>query len=296
MEDNDIFGTYMTGVAKAAVKEVLADKFPSLTESQLDDLTKIVIYRNNLLKYKTRDAVLAAKLGSLAFTNKNSVARKIFVPFKKEGSKVIPLVSQERLNSYMSGISSLDSYFANNSLPSNLNLDSFSWHILDTSDKFAKFYKALGAKKSEKYIRESILGANSLNLGSGKSTIIFNPELQSSSEIEKNGRFGGQDGFAETVIHEFGHSLHRSISLLFGRSGAAREEFNRDYKEIKKQFVSEYGNQDFEEHFSEAFSKYLSSGEATPEFKQFLQKYIHNRPAQAQQSQPQAQTESNLGG
>ena len=291
-EDNDLFNTsYIRGLVKDQVKDALKNKYPNLTETQLDELTKIVIYQDKSRRY-TDNEIISSSLSRLAFTNSNSVARRVFVPFKVQGSKVVPLVPQDKVDNYMKGVNALDNYFSNNPLPANLDLDNFDWHILDTSSNFAKFYKALGNRSSEKYIRERVLGFNSLNLGTGKSIIGLNPELQSKPGGESN--FGTQDAFAETVIHEFGHSLHRSISILFGSSGPAGQDFNRDYKEIQKQFVSEYGKQNFEEHFSEAFSKYLSTGEATPEFKQFLQKYIHSRPAQARQpQQAQTQTESN---
>lgn len=265
----------MFNLVKSHLKEKLGTLYSNLSEDQLNNITKIVIYSQKS-RVLTDDELLSQGISRLAFTNTNSVAKKIFVPYKVQGSKVVPLLEQNKINNYMKGISALDNYFSNNPLPSGLDLDKIDWYILDTSDKFAKFYKALGTTRSEKYIRENVAGFNSVNLGTGKTTIGFNPELQSGKGGESN--FGTEDRYAETAIHEFAHSLHRAISLDFGKKDALskREQFNQDYAEIAKQDVGWYGKQDYMEHFSEAFSKYLSTGEATPEFKQFLQKYIHN--------------------
>jgi hypothetical protein len=242
-----------------------------------------------MLQIKKSDTgILAGAFNFLGFKNNSSVTPLIKVPFMMSGGKPVPATTKEALDGYMLGVGQLDNYFANNPLPANMDPSKLRVFIHSSSQKFAQFYKALGSKHSEKYIRERVVGFNSVDRDSlvGQSaipdfkdvtsTIGLNPELQA-GPIGAKATFEGGNSYAETITHEFGHSLHRAISFMFGMSGLAGEaDFNKAYRAIKRQFVSEYGKDSFAEHFAEAFSKYVTTGEATPEFKQFLQKYIHN--------------------
>lgn len=279
-------------VVKDLIKNKLESKYPNLTDQQLNELVRLSLYSRLYGRSGSKEATLARALSNLSFKNSSSVVPKISVPFVMSGGKPTPDVSKQALDGYMLGVGQLDNYFSNNPLPSNMDPNKLKVVIHSTAAKFAAFYRALGTKHSESYIRDRVAGFNSVDresiLSSGKlipdfaevtSTIGLNPELE--ARLGGRSTFEGGNNYAETVTHEFAHSLHRAISFMFGNnSGLSSElDFNKEYRAIKRQFVSEYGRESFAEHFAEAFSRYMANGEATPEFKQFLQKFIHKAGA-----------------
>lgn len=272
---------------KELLKDKLSEKYPNLTDQQLNNLVRLSFYSAQLSVHGSDEKILASNVALLSFVNSSSVLPRISIPHRRSDSGLVSSVSQEAIDGYKQGIDNLDDYFKDNPLPSNLSPEKLKVVIQDTPEKFARYYKVFSPKgKSEEFIKTRILGFNAIDpssiaearnvtdFASLSNTIGLNPQLQGLSTSPAT--FGGNK-YAETITHEFAHTLHRSISLYFGSGGLAGEfEFNKDYRAIKRQFVSEYGKDSFMEHFSEAFSKYVTTGEATPQFKQFLQKYIHS--------------------
>jgi hypothetical protein len=98
------------------------------------------------------------------------------------------------------------------------------------------------------------------------SVILINDEFNARTP----GEFGGENSVAETVLHEYGHSVHRALGIGWGDPSST----DPAYDAVRGQRVSNYGDNNDQEHFAETFAKYLFTGEATPEFKSFLEEQV----------------------
>ena len=101
----------------------------------------------------------------------------------------------------------------------------------------------------------------------GKSRLVLNDDLLSSDEAQTS--FGGSP-VEETIAHELGHVVHRGISPDWENEGS---QSSSGYKDIfEGEDINEYSSRSYAEHFGENFSRYLVTGEASDEFKDYLKK------------------------
>lgn len=175
-------------------------------------------------------------------------------------------------------------------MPSNLNMDSHTWRLFDDLDVFAKTYIAtsLGTSKRPSYIKERIIGVNfaipkdfnlKLRIQSGN---ISKEEIEALNIADWNnflffslprmadsGPTFNTNQVLETFTHEFGHSLARAIDFNFGNS-SSDPAIKKAYAQVKKDFISQYGESSYHEHFAEAFSSYVSTGKAPESWIAFM--------------------------
>lgn len=152
------------------------------------------------------------------------------------------------------------------------NIYSFSDQNVELSiskdrDSFLESYKnSTSDSVDEDNVLNNTLGI-SYRTSDGKSKLVLNDDLLSSDEAQSS--FGGSP-VEETIAHELGHVVHRGISLDWEKEGS---ESSRGYKDIfEGEDINEYSSRSYAEHFGENFSRYLVTGEASDEFKDYLKK------------------------
>lgn len=222
-----------------------------------------------------RGLTLKPRLGQL------SAIGSIVVPFKTENGIVKPAVDT---TGYRAGITSLDTFASQNAFPNGIRPETISVRIAATQADFEAQYQAISPTE------RNLSGAQGVNftlrsdgtevkrstdisgdLSNKRTVIILNHELNSSTK----GEFGGEDSISETLLHEYGHTVHRSMGLDWGdpQAGDSNPKTAK-YQAVRGQKVSDYGENNDQEHFAETFAQYLSSGSATEEFKSFLENEV----------------------
>ena len=152
------------------------------------------------------------------------------------------------------------------------NIYSFSDQNIELSisasrDSFLKSYRdSTSGPVDEDSVKNRTLGI-SYRTSDGKSKLVLNDDLLSSDEAQTS--FGGSP-IEETIAHELGHVVHRDISPDWENEGS---ESSSGYKDIfEGEEINEYSSRSYAEHFGENFSRYLVTGEASDEFKDYLKK------------------------
>ena len=210
----------------------------------------------------------------------------IRVPFKvtrteqNKNGFVTPSVD---MSPYRASIGLLNDLYSNNLTPSTLRPEKTSLVISTTSELAAAEYtRVTGLVKKDGF--SGVQGVNvatntygnvvpmtkeneSLDLVAStvtNNTIIINDE--SASKTPSTFQI---DPVTETVLHEYGHTVeNNTLGVTWGWSVNAK---TKAYAEVKAKKVSEYGENNIREHFAESFAKYLGTGQASEEFKNFLE-------------------------
>lgn len=200
----------------------------------------------------------------------------ILIPFKVNNGVIEPAVD---LNGYREALSALNTFRMQNTFPKGLDPKKISLRISATQADFeADFNKisrtnrnlsgtqganiALRSDGSPTTRSQDITG----NMEDKTSVILINDEFNARTP----GEFGGENSVAETVLHEYGHSVHRALGIGWGDPSST----DSAYDAVRAQRISSYGDNNDQEHFAETFAKYMFTGEATPEFKSFLEEQI----------------------
>lgn len=222
-----------------------------------------------------RGLILKPKVG------RTSAVGNILVPFKTEEGIVKPAVDTA---GYRSAITSLDTFANQNIMPRNVRPETISVRIAATQQDFEAQYRAISNTDRDLSTAQGVnftirpdgtetKRSTDLDgtLDNKRTVILINHEVNSVNK----GEFGGEDSVAETVLHEYGHTIHRSMGLDWGDPAAADSNpKTAKYAESRAQRVSDYGENNDQEHFAETFAKYLYTGDATPEFKTFLENEV----------------------
>lgn len=229
----------------------------------------------------------------LSYKNPNAAAiRNIEVPLSRIGKlgsagdlENYGIAYRPQVDQMFDGIEKLNKLFDSGklSMPSNLDLDAHTLKLAGDSDEFVSIAKALGDKRSARFIKERILGMNTisskvgnipdrmriedamqLNIRDFFNTLAFNLPLIAGTKptFETNEPL-------EVLAHEFGHSIARAFDFGFG-ARFSRPEIKSAYRKVKKDFISEYGSTDYHEHFAEAFASYVATGKAPESWISFM--------------------------
>lgn len=179
---------------------------------------------------------------------------------------------------YSDALQKLSTFMDKNGSPHTLRGDKIHIKIAGTQEEFESFYSAISPTKrdlsqagginimtrldgKELTVTDAVTG----NTLGASQVILINNALTSKS----NGTFTTPNATGETLIHEYGHSLHRSIDPLWGHTGE-RGKIDSNYESAFAKDISEYGKNNHQEHFAESFANYVLNGTATDEFKDFL--------------------------
>jgi hypothetical protein len=181
----------------------------------------------------------------------------------KDGSVELAVTPEEKAK-YDQALADIENFASNVKMGPLFDPKLHNIRIVNGSGKFADMYKAAAFTRSTRgSIASQVLGVN-LSMpvpGENKKTvsILINNSLLRSG--------AGPEGFvnpiSDTVTHEFGHSVHRTLedSSFYGGP----------YAKAFKKYITRYGTSKQEEHFAESFSKYIQTGESDPTFFEFLQ-------------------------
>ena len=89
----------------------------------------------------------------------------------------------------------------------------------------------------------------------------YNPETSFHSVPSNN----FVDRYRHTILHELGHNIAHEAAGIEATLKIQYKEFG-----LEGQKISKYGKKNAHEHFAESFSRYVMTGDATPEFLSFL--------------------------
>lgn len=244
---------------------------------------------------KNLDDVLDSLLArGVKFTpNENSLSGaemfgSVTVPYKVVRNSDNRIVGSrpaiDDLDGYTEGLSKLANFRKNHSMTPGFNTDRVSIEIApnqaDFEARVAKYSKiqrdlsrTQGINIPLKNNGEELLKSdeNANDYRAVKSKIIINHEFARSQDAT----FGGDNSISETLLHEYGHTVHRSLGNMWGISrqlpnGTIENNIDPDYERVFSVDVSNYGSNNHMEHFAESFANYLQTGLATPEYKDYL--------------------------
>lgn len=276
------------------LKGILRKNFDEseINDFELNFYARVIVYNNLTGTFQKNSADFSARAIASGLVSKYGVSisnpdgaavKNIKFPATTLGDSYRPAGGDSEYEKVLSAIERLNEFFdgGGGALPSSIDPNAIDIDFINTADEFADIYRQLGGSESAKYAKTRILGSNSVRKAGGslspqdmlknlQSRIIFNLALLRSAPAEF-----GTNAFLETILHEYAHSLHRGIGLGFlsGRRGFANfsgAEFNARYREVRKEFVTNYGETSAAEHFSDSFSKYVATGEGSPAWIAFM--------------------------
>jgi hypothetical protein len=272
---------------RAAYRAFFGLRQSDAIQGQRDNIARLIDFLRldnpNISVNEVVESSLGKGIKFVPKTNRNgsgsisSSVADVVVPFKIDNGVITPSVD---LSEYRRALSSLDEFRKQNVFPQNLNPKKISLVISATQKDFeAEYFKVSGTERDlsrtqganiarradgTAITRSDDLGGTMTNK---TSVILINHEFS----LAQGGEFGGENSIAETVLHEYGHSVHRSISIAWGDP---KSPDNSSYDALRAQKISDYGSNNDQEHFAETFAKYIFTGEATPEFKSFLEEQV----------------------
>jgi hypothetical protein len=209
----------------------------------------------------------------------------IKVPFKVQRNEqnttgwVEPSVD---ISPYRAAIGSLEDFYSRNITPRSLRPNKVSLVISATNETAAAEYTKLTTLVKP----DGFSGVQGVNIATNTygnvvpkpgenefvdltvSTITNNTIIINHESASKTPSAFRIDPVIETVLHEYGHTVENTLGVTWGLD---RDPNTEAYAEVKARKVSEYGENDIREHFAESFAKYLGTGNASPEFKKFLE-------------------------
>jgi GNAT superfamily N-acetyltransferase len=187
--------------------------------------------------------------------SKQGVISKVKVPFtvNPDDGSVAPSVD---LRQYADGLDKLYAFKTNNLQPAGI-INSINVQIAKDGQQFLDMYSAIKDDTGSATV-------NTLGAYLNKGNVLLNHEAMVNTEPT----LGGASTISETLLHEVGHGYHATLGETWGLDSS---EASKAYIDgVGKNFVSNYGKNDPREHFAESFAKYISTGEATPEFTEYL--------------------------
>lgn len=272
----------------SAIKTLTGEKSRGfdISPNTKKDLAFLIKFLRSDDPNKSIDEVVAEALNSgFKIVPKNGVVSSvgdIRVPFSiNQEGLVEPSVDT---SGYKNSISALDEFVAGRILPRTFQTEKISIRIAATQADFEAQYKSISPVERD---MSTVQGVNFTLRSDGtqaqrstdlnrsmqdmSSVIIINHEVNATTK----GEFGGEDSIAETVLHEYAHTVHKSMGISWG--DPKQPDLNpktAKYSAVKAQDVSAYGNNNIQEHFAETFAKYLYTGKGTPEFEAFLEEEV----------------------
>lgn len=190
------------------------------------------------------------------------------------------------LREHFTYLTKINDWAADKELPKELIPKNVAYKVFGTTDAFGQFYRSIPGKSNARgvlgtnYYGATVSGGPRTVFGSlseRKTVIAINDSLARTGLPD----FGPNSTLLEeTIYHEFAHTLHNTMGFDWGLKGALKlNPKSKEYSKIyRDQYITKYGQSDYQEHFAETFAKLLSTGEATPEFLDFLEKQVGIKP------------------
>lgn len=180
--------------------------------------------------------------------------------------------TSENLEMVNDGLQRLTDFFKGKSLPNNLKNTEiiFTKDGKETADLFYTLHPNADRTEYSPERMEQSLGFNAASdpgLPDWIRVVVINPEALKNIGSNTN-NFGATPAEA-TLVHEYAHSIKKSISNNWGTDGDKATEAYRAIWENEKD-ISEYANESIQEHFAENFARYVLTGEASDAFKKYL--------------------------
>lgn len=132
------------------------------------------------------------------------------------------------------------------------------------ADHFFKLHPDQVGQISQQEIEDSV-GFNGPKPNGTRDLVINLEAIQRKGDVSY---FGGSL-LEETVAHEYAHSIQKIMSPDWGNDGDPDTEAYKAVVEADPQ-VSVYSDKNISEHFAENFARFVISGQATDEFKEYL--------------------------
>lgn len=279
------------------IRDNLSANNITVSPEEARDLADILNYVINFEGMTTEEAVIAAlKKDGIRYSNKNNIAVKsvdLPIIFENEDSKELPDPKTARLvttpketKDILAAMGKINAFFeSEGSLPGTLDPNAISIRVVPNQNAFDNLYNLLDITETGRIkSRATTFGANIPNLVelpveeylAGRIPLTDNRDLSSNiilnlkflREYADKTKFESGSRIQETLIHEFGHTLHRSFGLSWGRKKTVSSL--GEYYSVFKQFVSDYGTTSPKEHFSDSFSQYLLTGDSPQGWKAFM--------------------------
>lgn len=248
----------------AKLVEAARVQYPELSDSEIRTLLELQHSKQRGFFGKTKDAMIKSILAQgAAFRKADGGVRNIDfdVELDKDTSKVKVTSSPTEVAEYMKAIDDIDKYLSDNDLSEKFGSMSHSIRVTNSPAMFDSLYSSTGSGGRP---GPGVLGVNIaffMSDGVYPTTVLINGGRLRNTTMTENDYFGTP--FSHVVAHEFGHTVHNSLGRGFSN--------NAEYAKVAAaDKVTTYGNQSFAEHFAESFSKYVQTGQATPEFLDFL--------------------------
>lgn len=241
----------------------------------------------NLTPDQVVDKILARGVRYSASSSGQSPVGSLTIPMRSirssDGilSRVVPSVD---ISEYKEALSTIKQDFTSKYINNgNFNGKTVHLKVAATQGEFEEMYKSVSNTNRD---LNTVQGVNFALRSDGKEVTLSDARVESSSRYDSSliiinhevasttgPTFAfGSSSVAETVMHEYGHSLHRSISRLWGNDKGG--ELDKDYADLFAQEVSSYGSNNYQEHFAESFAKMLYGRQEVPGFNEFLEKKL----------------------
>lgn len=245
----------------------------------------------NLTIDETVDGILERGVKFTPSSGSESVSPfgSIRVPFKvtrTEQTKNGFVTPSVDMSPYRASVGVLNNFYSNNLTPAALRPEKTSLVISATNELAAAEYTRVTTLVK----KDGFSGVQGVNIATNTygnvvpmakenesldliaSTVTNNTIIINHESASKTPSAFRIDPVIETVLHEYGHTVESNIlGVTWGWDSNSNTEA---YAEVKARKVSEYGENNIREHFAESFAKYLGSGQASKEFKDFLENQV----------------------
>lgn len=247
----------------AKLLEVARAEYPELSDSEIRTLLELQHAKQRGFFGKTKDAIIKSILSQgAAFKKADGGVRDIEfdIEVDKATDKLKVKSSPSEVADYVKALEDIDKYLSDNDLSDKFGEMNQSIKFTTDPVLFNSLYRSIAGSNPG----QGVLGVNIAFFqedGSFPTTILINGGRLREGRLAENDYFGTP--FTHVVAHEFGHTVHNSLGRGFSN--------NAEYAKVAAaDQITPYGNQSFAEHFAESFSKYIQTGQATPEFLDFL--------------------------
>ncbi len=213
----------------------------------------------------------------------------IRVPFKvtrTEQTKNGFVTPSVDMSPYRASVGALNNFYSNNLTPTSLRPEKTSLVISATNELASAEYTRVTTLVK----KDGFSGVQGVNIATNTygnvvpmtnenesldlvaSTVTNNTIIINHESASKTTSAFQIDPVIETVLHEYGHTVEsNTLGVTWGWNANSKTEA---YAEVKARKVSEYGENNIREHFAESFAKYLGAGQASKEFRDFLENQV----------------------